>query len=163
MTRITRRKTDQSLGGAKRGASKRRGARRPMKTGKKQTPVDLIGQTGPESDFDFEPPRMSDDIGLRVPDFSEDAPLPRQPTSIAKVTSREFNQDVGKAKRAAERGPVTITDRGRPAFVLMTYEEYRRLAGPRRSIADLLNHEESKHLDFEPERMGDWSRPFDFD
>jgi prevent-host-death family protein len=79
------------------------------------------------------------------------------------ISSREFNQDIGKAKRAAEDGPVTITDRGRPAFVLMKYEDYRILAGPRRSIVDMLNHEESKDLDFEPERMGDWSRPFDFD
>jgi prevent-host-death family protein len=79
------------------------------------------------------------------------------------ITSREANQYFGKAKRAAEEGPVTITDRGRPAFVLMKYAEYRRLAGPRRSIVDMLNHEESKDLDFEPERMGDWSRPFDFD
>jgi prevent-host-death family protein len=79
------------------------------------------------------------------------------------ITSREANQYFGKAKRAAEEGPVTITDRGRPAFVLMKYSEYRRLAGPTRSIVDMLNHEESKDLDFEPERMGDWSRPFDFD
>jgi prevent-host-death family protein len=77
--------------------------------------------------------------------------------------SREFNQDVGKAKRAAEQGPVTITDRGRPAFVLMTYAQYRRLTGPRRSVVDMLNHEESKDLDFEPERMRGWSQPLDFD
>jgi prevent-host-death family protein len=86
-------------------------------------------------------------------------PRAHQPT----ITSREANQYFGKAKRAAEEGPVTITDRGRPAFVLMKYEDYRRLAGPKRSIVDMLNHEESKHLDFEPERMRGWSRPFDFD
>jgi hypothetical protein len=29
------------------------------------------------------------------------------------LTSREFNQDVARAKRAANQEPVTITDRGR--------------------------------------------------
>jgi hypothetical protein len=33
---------------------------------------------------------------------------------------------------------VFITDRGRPAHVLLSIEEYRRLLGPERSIADLL-------------------------
>ena len=35
------------------------------------------------------------------------------------ITSREFNQDVSKAKRAALKGPIFITDRGRPAHVLL--------------------------------------------
>jgi prevent-host-death family protein len=102
-------------------------------------------------------------VEVRVPGFGEDAPSSNLAKRGATISSREFNQDVGKAKRAAEKGPVTITDRGKPAFVLMKYEDYQRLAGPRRSISDLLNHEESKDLDFEPERMGNWLRPFDFD
>ena len=36
------------------------------------------------------------------------------------ITSREFNRDVSAAKRAAESGPVTITDHGRRSHVLMT-------------------------------------------
>ena len=35
--------------------------------------------------------------------------------TITTMTSREFNQDAGGAKKAAEKGPVIITDRGRPA------------------------------------------------
>lgn len=155
MARIPRRKAAQAPSVAE---------ARPQKSRKKRSLVDLLKQDGPEADFDFEPPRMSDDMGLRIPDFSEDAPAPGHSTSMAKVTSREFNQDVGKAKRAAEKGPVTITDRGRPAFVLMTYEEYQRLAGPRRSIADLLNHEATKDLEFEPVRMRDgWLHATDVD
>ena len=80
------------------------------------------------------------------------------------ISSREFNQDIGKAKRAAEKGPVVITDRGRPAYVLMKHEYYQRRIGKRRSMADLLNHEPSAHLDFEPELMRDgWLRPTDGD
>lgn len=45
------------------------------------------------------------------------------------VTSREFNQDTGGAKKAAERGPVFITDRGRPSHVLLTFEAYESLLG----------------------------------
>ncbi len=52
--------------------------------------------------------------------------------------SREFNQDASKAKKAAEAGPVIITDRGWPAHVLLTFAEYRRITGGRARIADLL-------------------------
>lgn len=43
------------------------------------------------------------------------------------VTSREFNQDVSAAKRAATHGPVVVTDRGEPAYVLLSIGEYLRL------------------------------------
>ena len=55
------------------------------------------------------------------------------------MTSRQFNQDTSRAKRAAADGPVFITDRGRPAHVLLTIEAYRRLTGKGRKIADLLD------------------------
>lgn len=59
--------------------------------------------------------------------------------AITTISSREFNQDAGKAKKAAQAGPVIITDRGRPAHVLLTIEDYRRLQGaPGDNIADLL-------------------------
>jgi prevent-host-death family protein len=57
---------------------------------------------------------------------------------ITTMTSREFNQDASKAKRAAESGPVFITDRGRTAHVLLTIEEYERLTGGQSSIVELL-------------------------
>jgi hypothetical protein len=58
--------------------------------------------------------------------------------STKSISSREFNQDSSKAKRDAELGPVIITDRGRPAHVLLTFEAYRKLAGKSGKIADLL-------------------------
>lgn len=45
------------------------------------------------------------------------------------MSSREFNQDASGAKRAAAHGPVYITDRGRPAHVLLTFEAYEQLLG----------------------------------
>ncbi|MDP1027995.1 type II toxin-antitoxin system Phd/YefM family antitoxin [Sphingomonas sp. KR1UV-12] len=53
-------------------------------------------------------------------------------------TAREFNQDIAGAKRAAREGPVIITDRGQPAHVLLSYDEYRRLGGEARGLVDLL-------------------------
>jgi prevent-host-death family protein len=58
--------------------------------------------------------------------------------SITTLSSREFNQDTGKAKAAAKNGPVFITDRGTPAHVLLSIEEYRRLTNSGPSIVDLL-------------------------
>ena len=54
------------------------------------------------------------------------------------LSSRELNQDIGRAKRASRLGPVIITDRGRPAHVLLSIEDYQRLTGQRRSLVDAL-------------------------
>jgi len=62
----------------------------------------------------------------------------RREKRITTVSSREFNQDTGRAKSAAERGPVIITDRGRPAHVLLTFDDYQKLVGGEGSIIDLL-------------------------
>ena len=78
-------------------------------------------------------------------------------------TSRDFNQATAAAKRAARDGPVVITDRGEPAFVLMTIEEYRRLAQPPKSVAEALGMEEAADVEFEPARLTDISRPAEFD
>ena len=66
------------------------------------------------------------------------------------LTGRELNQETGRAKRAAEHGPVFITDRGRPRYVLLSIEEYRRLTGPGRNIADLLAMPSAEDIDLEP-------------
>lgn len=59
--------------------------------------------------------------------------------NITSVTSHELNQDVARAKRAAKSGPVFITDRGEPAYVLLSIENYRRLAGQGRSLIETLS------------------------
>ena len=58
--------------------------------------------------------------------------------TITTLSSRQFNQDASKAKKAAKAGPVFITDRGRPAHVLLTFGEYKKITGGRTKIADLL-------------------------
>ena len=71
------------------------------------------------------------------------------------LSSREFNQDIARAKRAANEGPVIITDRGRPAYVLMRHETYQRLTGRGPGIRALLAHQESEDVACEPPRLGD--------
>lgn len=83
---------------------------------------------------------------------------------ITVMTSREFNQDTARAKRAAANGPVFITDRGRPSHVLMSKEDFDRLKDrvktsepPKKfiSAAEALAHPESAHIDFDvPEFKG---------
>jgi len=68
---------------------------------------------------------------------------------LTKLSSREFNQDVSRAKRAAEKGPVVITDRGKPAYVLMRHDAYSRLAGRNKSILDLLYMPGADEIEFE--------------
>jgi prevent-host-death family protein len=58
--------------------------------------------------------------------------------TITTFSSRQFNQDTSRAKKAASQGPVFITDRGEPAHVLLTIEDYRRLSSNLPKIADLL-------------------------
>lgn len=69
------------------------------------------------------------------------------------INSREFNQDVSGAKRLAKDGPVLITDRGEPAYVLMTHAEFLRLSGNAASIVDLLADPAGEHIEFEPRRL----------
>lgn len=72
--------------------------------------------------------------------------------TITTLSSRELNQDIGWAKRAALQGPVFITDRGRPAHVLLSFDEYRKLTQQRGSIADVLALPGAEDIDFDPPR-----------
>lgn len=83
---------------------------------------------------------------------------------ITTMSSREFNQDVGKAKRAASNGPVFITDRGHPAHVLLTIDEYQKAIGKKENIVDLLAMPGIAEIDFEPPRLKNkLFRPEDLD
>jgi len=58
--------------------------------------------------------------------------------TITTISSREFNQDTSRAKKAAANGPVFITDRGTPPHVLLTIADYRRLTTGQDSIIERL-------------------------
>jgi prevent-host-death family protein len=86
--------------------------------------------------------------------------------AITTLSSREFNQDASRAKRAAKKGPVFITDRGRPAHVLLTIEEYRAISGKdrKKSLAEALAMPNADQVDFDPPRLGgdEFPVPADF-
>lgn len=68
-------------------------------------------------------------------------------------TSREFNQDLARAKREALKGPVIVTDRGKPTHVLLSMAEYERRSRPSRNILEMLAHPASADIELPlPER-----------
>ena len=73
--------------------------------------------------------------------------------TITTLSSRELNQDVTRAKKATQSGPVFITDRGKPAHVLLSFEDYQRLTKQRRSIADALAMPGVAEIEFDPPRV----------
>ena len=74
--------------------------------------------------------------------------------NITTVSSREFNQDVSKVKRASQRGPVFITDRGHPSYVLLAIEDYRKLTKTKESIVDLLAMpDDAADVEFDPPKL----------
>jgi prevent-host-death family protein len=76
------------------------------------------------------------------------------------MTSREFNQDVSQAKRAARLAPVWITDRGTPTHVLLSIEAFERLSGARETIVDRLamRGDDTAVLDLSADRAA-WNGP----
>ena len=81
--------------------------------------------------------------------------------TIVTLSSREFNQHASEAKRAANNGPVFITDRGRPAHVLLSIEEYQRITGDRQKIADLLAMPGTDNIELDIPQMRDLAKPAD--
>jgi prevent-host-death family protein len=73
--------------------------------------------------------------------------------TVTTLSSRELNHDVSRAKKAAQNGPVVITDRGKPSHVLMTYDEFQRLTGSGRSLVEALAMPGLSHIDFDPKRV----------
>lgn len=81
--------------------------------------------------------------------------------TITTLSSRELNQDIGRAKKAARHGPVFITDRGTPAHVLLSIEDYQRLIGKKRSLVEALAMPGLADIPFDPPRVKIESRPSD--
>jgi PHD/YefM family antitoxin component YafN of YafNO toxin-antitoxin module len=71
------------------------------------------------------------------------------------MSSRDFNQDIAKAKRAAVHAPVFVTDRGRPAHVLMSmayFEELLAQIQSPKTMAELLAMPGIEDIEFETVR-----------
>ncbi len=80
---------------------------------------------------------------------------------ITTLTSREFNQDTSRAKKAATEGPVFITDRGKTAHVLLSIEEYQRITRKHHSIVDALAMPGLSDIDLEFQRSREFPKAAD--
>jgi hypothetical protein len=87
--------------------------------------------------------------------------------AITTLSSREFNQKIGYAKKAAEKGPVFVTDRGKQTHVLLNVQEYRKITSGDhgRSLFDALYCPELAEIDddFEFPKIDGPFRPAEFD
>jgi len=82
---------------------------------------------------------------------------------MSRITSREFNQDTSGAKKAAEQGPVYITDRGKPAHVLLTFDAYEELIGSHRVLDRLAEPAGIEDVEITVPRATDVAEPAEFD
>jgi prevent-host-death family protein len=83
--------------------------------------------------------------------------------TITTLTSREFNQDRARVKRAAKMGPVIVTERGKPNLVVLNFEEYQKRLPKRPSLGDLLSCPEIADIELDiPPRTIQTHREIDF-
>lgn len=78
-------------------------------------------------------------------------------------TSRDFNREPGRIKRAAAAGPVIITERGKPIIAVMPFSDYERLKAPPANILDALDMDEVGDIDVDFTRPVSFPRPAAFD
>ena len=81
---------------------------------------------------------------------------------ITTFSSRDFNQHASAAKKASNKGPVFITDRGQPGHVLLSISDYLRLTNLQSSIVDMLAMPGIEDIQFEAPRAGQLYKPADF-
>ena len=81
--------------------------------------------------------------------------------AITTLSSHAFQQDASIARKAANAGPVFITDRGEPTHVLLSIADYQRLLGHQASIADMLAMPGAANVEFHPPRAVLHSRAAD--
>jgi prevent-host-death family protein len=82
--------------------------------------------------------------------------------TVTTLSGWELNQDIGHAKKAAKRGPMFITARGRPSHVLLSMEEYQRITSKHQSLVEAVAMPGLSDIDFEPPRPHALPRPADF-
>lgn len=77
------------------------------------------------------------------------------------ISSREFNQDIGQAKRKSTHHPVVITERGKPTHVLLSFDDYQQMVSAQPKVTELLKCFDE--TDFEPAKLELHVKPVDFD
>lgn len=85
--------------------------------------------------------------------------------TITTVSSREFARDLASAKKAANDGPVIVTDRGRPTYALLRIEDYYALSGAKpASLLAIMDGIPGGDFEFDPPKLtGNDLKPAEFD
>ncbi len=82
------------------------------------------------------------------------------------LSSRDFNQNVAKAKHLADIQPVFVTDRGQLAYVLMSYAKYQQLNAQQKTNAERVSMTQAQadliDEDFEFARIDIQERPLEW-
>lgn len=78
-------------------------------------------------------------------------------------SSRDFNREPGRIKRAAINGPVVITERGRSIIAVMPFAEYERVKAPPGNILDALDMDEVGDIEVDFGRPTSFPLPAVFD
>lgn len=73
---------------------------------------------------------------------------------MSTMSSQEFNRNPTSAKRKADEGPVYVTEHGKPAYVVINIDEYRRLKGePKVDLVTRLQMDEYQDVEIPPVEM----------
>ena len=78
-------------------------------------------------------------------------------------SSREFNREPGRIKRAAKDGPVIITERGEPTLAVISWADYCALKRPSPSLLERLSVPGLSAIVLETERAKTVPRAAEFD
>ena len=78
-------------------------------------------------------------------------------------TSREFNREPGRIRRAAAEGPVIITEGGKPIMAVLPYGAYARMKAAPGTILDALDMEGVGDIEIDFDRPPSVPRPASFD
>lgn len=68
---------------------------------------------------------------------------------VSVLSSREFNQQPGRAKLMAKNCPVIITYQGKPSYVLLNIDDYRKLIASNSKVSELLSMPAVDYFEFE--------------
>lgn len=79
------------------------------------------------------------------------------------LSCKEFSQNFSSAAKAANDGPLFVTEQGETAFVLLNFTDYQRLIREHRNMAKLLSVPDvAASVDFDPPRSQETARAADF-
>ncbi|HEY4355442.1 MAG TPA: type II toxin-antitoxin system prevent-host-death family antitoxin [Acidobacteriaceae bacterium] len=92
---------------------------------------------------------------------AQNSNIPIGAITTATFSSVEFNHSFGKAKKAAARGPVVVTHRGKPSHVLMTFADYVKLTRKEPNAAEALGMRNGAEIAFDPSRSQEFARAAD--